>query len=316
MASGLGLTSDQYPSLVQIDVSNFCNLKCPLCSNRDRRNRVPVEKGNMSLADFKVVAGKLKSAPRFIFGAKNEPLMNKDIFRMIAHLTGLNPRIDTELLTNFTTAGNFKMEDIVGSRLRRLSVGMDGIDQKMYAKYRVGGDFNAVVNNIRAMQEFKARHGAETPLLEIIFIVFRHNEHALSEAQRLAQSLGCKITFLRTNFYEGLDDWFPIRGGLDAGAARVPAEGSAPREGVSCLDPWQKMNVYHDGLVCTCSSEARIPAGNILKSSFEEIWNGKVYQSTRARILGRLESVSEPDDCETCPVYRGQRTIGTIVDPA
>ncbi len=316
MASGLGLTSDQYPSLVQIDVSNFCNLKCPLCSNRDRRNQVPVKKGNMSLADFKVVAGKLKSAPRFIFGAKNEPLMNRDIFSMIRHLSDLNPKVETELLTNLTTAGQFKMEEIVGSRVQRISVGMDGIDPQMYAKYRVGGDFNAVVENIRAIQGFKARQGVELPSLEILFIVFRHNEHALDEARALARRLGCKITFLRTNFYEGLEAWFPRRTGLDAGAARVPAEGSAPREGVSCLDPWRKMNVYHDGLVCTCSSEARIPAGNIFKSSFEEIWNGKVYQSTRARILGRLESVTEPDDCETCPVYRGQGTIGTILGPA
>ncbi len=69
---------------IKIDVTNTCNLSCPLCPNSYRRNKESIPVKNMSLKDFCDFINEMKTPPRSIgFGVNNEPLLNKDIFSMI-----------------------------------------------------------------------------------------------------------------------------------------------------------------------------------------------------------------------------------------
>jgi MoaA/NifB/PqqE/SkfB family radical SAM enzyme len=290
---------NEFPKNVQIDVNNFCNLHCPICANSARRAGNKIKPENMSLENFKIIVSKLNFPAHFTFGNKSEPMLNPRLFEMIKHLRAKNKGAYTQILTNFTLLENFSASEVVNSGVNQILVGLDGINPEMYAKYRVGGDFNTVIKNIKDVQEYKKKINSALPEMEIVFVVFKHNENYLEEAKKMAQGLGCKIQFRRTDIQQGFEHWAPESKTFedDKTAPVWISPVASP-----CAEPWLKMNIYSDGEVCTCCSEQQISAGNIFKQSFDEIWNGSLYKNTRAFLTGAQTSCDVP--CLECPVYK------------
>jgi len=259
-----------------------------MCASRARREGEKIVPQNMSLESFKVIASKLNFPAHFTFGNKSEPMANPELFNMIKHLRAVNKNAYTQILTNFTLLDNFGADAVIDSGLDHILVGLDGIDGEMYSKYRVGGDFQAVINNIKSMQKSPVK-------MEIVFVVFKHNEHVLEKAKKMAKDLGCDITFRRTDSHPGFEDWLP----QNIDFCKTEIFFKPPVESV-CGEPWVKMNIYHDGEVSTCCSEAQVSAGNILKQSFDEIWNGEAYKTARQTLLGGASNAS----CLDCAVYK------------
>ena len=61
--------------------------------------------------------------------------------------------------------------------LDEIIVSLDGVDQETYAKYRVGGQIERVFDGVRRLVAAKQQLGAQTPLINLQFIVMKHNEH-------------------------------------------------------------------------------------------------------------------------------------------
>ena len=60
------------------------------------------------------------------------------------------------------------------------------MDQEAYSQYRQNGDFGKVMEGIRNISA--ARDRLKSPLkLELQFLVNRHNEHQIKEAERFAR---------------------------------------------------------------------------------------------------------------------------------
>ena len=53
---------------------------------------------------------------------------------------------------------------------------MDGTNQETYEKYRVGGNFKLVFETLQRISQAKERLNSKTPLVELQFIVFKHNQ--------------------------------------------------------------------------------------------------------------------------------------------
>ena len=91
---------------------------------------------------------------------------------------------------NFNHAREHVLEDLVKYQVRRITVSIDGASSETYQKYRVGGDFERVIANVRKLNEYKKAYKSEYPRLRWQFIVFDHNVHELRAAQDMAKSLG------------------------------------------------------------------------------------------------------------------------------
>ncbi|MCL2389633.1 MAG: radical SAM protein [Elusimicrobia bacterium] len=294
------------PKNVQIDVNNFCNLSCPMCASRERRQGNKITPENMSIENFKIIASKLNFPAHFTFGNKSEPLVNPEIFNMIKCLRTVNKGAYTQVLSNFNLLENFGVETLVNSGVDHILVGLDGTNSEMYAKYRIGGNFDTVIKNIKAVQKYKKDHNISTPLMEIVFVVFKHNEHVLQKAKDMAKSLDCAISFRHTDCHAGFESWFPQSIDFSSEEFNLAPRANWAEElpfNAPCKEPWLKMNIYHNGEVCTCCSDAKISAGNIFKQNFNEIWNGTVYQSARSVLLGGKANTAQANACLECPVY-------------
>ena len=71
------------------------------------------------------------------------------------------------------------LEGLVKYRLRSMTCSIDGASNETYKTYRVKGNFETVIENIRKINFFKQKYQSEYPRLTWQFIVFGHNEHEI-----------------------------------------------------------------------------------------------------------------------------------------
>lgn len=77
---------------------------------------------------------------------------------------------------------------LVASGLDDISVSLDGASKETYAKFRVGGNFDLVVRNIKRL--VLVRDKLESRLMiELQFIIMETNEQELAEVEALARKL-------------------------------------------------------------------------------------------------------------------------------
>jgi radical SAM protein with 4Fe4S-binding SPASM domain len=75
-----------------------------------------------------------------------------------------------------------------------LHASIDGASQQTYQQYRVGGDFELAVHNLRMLAKAKSRLDASTELAWK-FVVFKANEQEIPQAVEMAGQIGVPIIF-------------------------------------------------------------------------------------------------------------------------
>lgn len=251
------------PYVLVLEPTNLCNLRCPGCPTGSGKN--PIPKGQMTFGEFKKIIDEVGD---YLILAKldgaGEPLINKDLYKMVsyAHRRG----IGTTFSTNFLLCSEEGAEKLVKAGLDHLSVAVDGVTQETYAKYRVGGELERVLNNVRVLLRKREELGVSHPLVELQFIIFDHNEHELSEIEGLALELGVDRLYIKESMARRL-------------RARKPNLGKAK----ACYWLWNVISIGWNGDYKPCSRGfiSRLSLGNSRFQSLEEIWNSQDYRMLR-----------------------------------
>jgi MoaA/NifB/PqqE/SkfB family radical SAM enzyme len=174
---------------LNIELSSQCTGKCPFCSrNKKVRN---FEGQRITLPDFKKLPEELFTHLEWIdFGGNFGDLStNRELPDIARHIKKLNPRI----ILRGDTNGSARDESWWASLGELFADGnlvfsLDGLADT-HARHRIGTDFERVLKNIEAF----SRAGGNA---EWKFIIFKHNEHQIEEAQRLAEQIGCSRFFV------------------------------------------------------------------------------------------------------------------------
>jgi MoaA/NifB/PqqE/SkfB family radical SAM enzyme len=294
-----------YPSHLFIDVTNICNLKCPLCPTGMGAPGRP--KGMMPLAMFKRVIdemGKyLISVDLFNWG---EPLLNKEIYEMVAYAH--KHHIVTSISTNLNYLPGNSAERLITSGLDILILSIDGASQEVYEKYRVGGNFSKVIDNITAFVKKKRQLGVDHPYIYWQFLVMKHNEHEIETAREMAAELGVdKIAFdhayLPVATRREAMNWLPMDSKyhrynleelekvwdaqedqkelLESANESVILEDFKRR--INCSWLWTQATINCDGSLSPCCAifEPAGDFGNLSHESFKNVWNNEKYKASR-----------------------------------
>jgi sulfatase maturation enzyme AslB (radical SAM superfamily) len=182
-----------YPSYLRVEVSAVCNLKCPGCILSVKHNisgeDIKIDKPFMSFEEFKAnIQDFLPYLLKVNLYDEGEPYLNKEINKIVRYLN--DNKVATCISTNFSIKFNDEaLLDIVNSGLDHLIVAVDGIDQKTYSEYRVGGNFDLVINNIKRLskliKDLKSRLK-----IEFQFLDFNDSAEMRQKAKQLAEDLG------------------------------------------------------------------------------------------------------------------------------
>jgi MoaA/NifB/PqqE/SkfB family radical SAM enzyme len=171
-----------YPVKAYIEPTLFCNLRCPACPTGLQLGLRPSSTINIDLFKSAIdeVGDYLFELWMYNWG---EPLLHRQTPEMIRYARDKNIdkiRLSTNLSLNLT---DDYIERLVKSGLTELIVSLDGTSPETYSKYRIKGEFDLVVRNMKRIQETKTRLGMTTPEVVWQFLVFKHNEHEIGQAQ-------------------------------------------------------------------------------------------------------------------------------------
>lgn len=290
------------PPAVSIELSTCCNLFCPECvTGSDKLTR---KKGFMDPALATKLATDISgSALSAWLYWQGEPMMHPQFFEIVSLFRGMNPVISTN--GHFLDSTNCYR--LATSGLKKIIVSYDGVTPETYTIYRRGGNHAKVEQGIvRLAETFK--NFSSPPVVELQFLVGRHNEHELAGAARFARSVNARFSIKTMQVLdpERVENWIPVR----SHRARYTVQAGlvqgvrAPERG--CLRMWTTSVVTVDGDVVPCcfDKNAAHVMGNIKNQTFSEIWHGAIYRSFRKQVLSRRSSV---DICRGCPQGTRQR---------
>jgi len=218
--------------------------------------------------------------------------------------------------TNLNSAEEEQLAALIRYRLFSLTCSLDGTTQETYRRYRVGGQFEQVIQNIRLINHYKSLAHSPYPFLTWQFIVFGHNEHEIPQARRMARELNMRFR-LKLSWNEKLS---PIQNpdrirrmlGYASRSEYHRTTGLELGHGI-CRMLWEEPQINWDGRVLGCARNFWGEfGGNVFREGLLEAVNSESMQAAREMLSGR--TVSEADiPCVTCSIYRDRLMTGQFV---
>lgn len=295
-----------FPNKLTIDIGNVCNLKCPLCpTGRGDRG---ASRGLMAFEDFKTIIDQIgKYLTNLELYNWGEPLLHRDLVRMVRYAK--RKKIPVCISTNLNTLDRKMAEELISTNIDKIFISCDGASPETYAKYRVGGNFDRVIANIRLLTEAKERSGNHYTRLVFLFHVFRHNEHEIERAKALARELGIEARINRMRTDMGKEIFEKDRESIERDGEWIPENPvysafdlarKRKKKKVGCKDLWSTAVINWDGSVLPCCAVygERYAFGNVLRESFRSIWNNGRYKAARREVkngVGDSHTI-----CHTC----------------
>jgi len=283
------------PAHMKIELTNFCNLACPMCPHSQMERDV----GYMKPALFKRIID--MSAPELEFAYLHhlgESLFHGRIGELIRY--GRSRGVAMGLSTNATYLDHRKATVLLESGLDFLVISMDGASPETYERLRVGGDFATTVKNVRNFFAMKQEIPNEMTVV-IQMIVTEANKNEVEPFAKLWANVdGAQVMIKEARDWAGQVDLVKL-------GKRTAIDQTGATEAINhvpCRMLWTELTVLWDGDVVPCVNvyEKQNVLGNLGTQSLDEIWNGRAMKQLRRSHLG--DDVGAIPVCATCPRHR------------
>ena len=164
-----------------IDLSTYCNARCPQCHRNDinglgKADWLPLVQWDVEQFKNAYTPETMKLISKFeICGTWGDPMMCKDIYEICEYIIN-NSNSWIQINTNGGMRDELFWFKLGGMGKNRMQVifAVEGINQKMHSKYRRNVDFNKLAENVTAYTD-----GGGNAFAHIL--VFKHNENYLQQ---------------------------------------------------------------------------------------------------------------------------------------
>jgi len=144
---------DALPPCVQIEPTSVCNYRCVFCCQTDAKlqDRKAGHKGRMELDLFKRVVDQIEGEVEAVtLASRGEPLLCKDIVGMLEYISG--KFLGLKVNTNAWYLDEAKAHALLASDANTIVFSADAADDELYAKLRVNGRLDKVLENFRMVR--------------------------------------------------------------------------------------------------------------------------------------------------------------------
>jgi radical SAM protein with 4Fe4S-binding SPASM domain len=262
-------SESDFPIHLDIETTNICNLKCPMCPRTmlvERDEFSPL--GRMTREDFASIIDQgmshgLKSIKLNYLG---EPLAHKDVVWQIDYAKKKGV-VDVMMNSNATLLRPKLGAELLNAGLDNLFVSFDAVSPHLFADRRVGASIGRVIDNV---YEFVKLRNAKFPQVQIRVSMVMYKEPKWFE-----QFEGLKIM------------WRDLVDAVGFGfyTERQPdAQGDFPEvPGFWCAQPFQRMFLKYNGNVTICCTDDKdeVVVGNWREEKLHTIWHGERYREIR-----------------------------------
>ena len=319
------------PSPVEayFEVANRCNSKCATCP----LTFAPQERAHyLGYEELVSLMAQLPDLRRAVLHGIGEPLLNRELPRMISHLKARG--VYVLFNSNALLLTDERQRELISSGLDELRVSIDGSTPETYRRIRGVAGFERVVNNVAATVRLKHELGVTTPRISFWLTGMRDNLSDLPGVIELAAAVGVDEVYLQRMVYFGTGMATADRSIHRAGDAveRTIEEATARAaqlgvtfNGAGAMSPRDSIHTHQDGaepwrgcsrplrliyvtangnaLPCCIAPFTGVPypdivLGNVLAAGVEAVWNGEPYRHFRRRLYS-----SDPNDaCRNCGI--------------
>ena len=173
----------------QIEITSYCNAACPQCPRNENgqgiNRRMPLCHMDRAVIDGTFTEDICNRVHQIFFcGSYGDPIMHPDFLDILRDFRRKNPTLWLYFHTNGGVHDIEYWQEIaqILNGYGQVDFGIDGLEDTLHL-YRKNVKFKKVIQNARAFIQAGGR-------AQWNFIVFRHNEHQVEQAQKLGRQLG------------------------------------------------------------------------------------------------------------------------------
>ena len=300
------------PSTVRIDASTLCQLKCEGCGFQKSNHR-GLGGGYLKLVDFENFLNENPYITRVELSNYGEIFLNPELISIMKCAFERKVTLEAKMGVNFNTVTTEQMEALVDYQFSFLSLSIDGASQKTYAQYRIGGDFNKVIANIRQLQIIKKERGSNYPKLSWQYVINQYNEEDIAAAKKMAGELEIPIVF-KLNFMDSYEpvaeDMIREETGLDCLTRKdYLKKHREPYLNEDCLQLFFDPQFSWDGtLTGCCRIETDVFEKNLFRDGLSQSLNTKLLVRSKELLLQKKPNEKDYEDlpCWKCRLLKGR----------
>lgn len=280
----LKFEAGKFPLFLDIEVTDACNLRCSFCATTHMR-----KSSKRRFIDSELVYRILKEGKRNgLYGVKfndrGEPLLHPELFNFIRQAKDYG-FIDIYFNTNGQLLDEKKAIQAVTSGLNRISFSIEGFTPEFYEKYRVGGKFSSVLENIQRLNKVRKALKSRTPLIRIQTVLLPETEKINGYLRKFKMFWG-----------KYADEISAIEYKEESGSVKcVPGSYRW-----ACHQLWQRMVVLCDGRILPCNEDwsGKLSLGNVRFMRIKSAWNSfRLEKIRRTHMLGGAGRINACSGC-------------------
>jgi radical SAM protein with 4Fe4S-binding SPASM domain len=317
----MSMQLEYYPSILQVETTSQCNLKCIMCPHRTMNVSTGAKQGHMNDDVWGKIFEIAQNVDNIILNGFGEVLLNPNFSKYLHDLDALGVR------TSFSTNGIELKSPFVEQlndikNLVHINVSIDSPDADIYRGIR-GIDLQYALSGLETLMKNIGR----TEIVTVSSIAMNTNLKSLAKFPSILADFGVRkfiIQDLKTNWINEMSDEniinltnlqenikliemgfkkYNILLNLDSTLEKKflhkDDEYLKPQLGNCCSDyrskectvPWLSSYINKDGKVLPCCNADKLDStneyimGDIREQSFKEIWIGEKYNNFRNNFL-------------------------------
>jgi len=227
-----------YPSIVQIGVTNVCNLHCSECYHPKYVDTDSYQPVYLRFDVFKKIVAEVATFPKSTilrFLGKGESFMHPRFVDMVVYAKKMLPH-STACITNGMLLDARTSKDILEAGLDVIDISLDAFTKETYGEVRCFPErFPSLVQNVERFIDFRDRGGYSTKVM-VSFLIQPENYTELEPFIRYWQSKVDKIIYRKYHSYSG----------------RIAEKATPCKSRHPCAALWTRVNINEKGLITKC----------------------------------------------------------------
>ena len=204
IANEYSLSNEDLPFIVPLDriynirveFSTHCQISCDGCwrnSNRLKRDFDESNRGYLTPDNLKILLDQLPNLNRLDCTVNGESLLNPHFVELLKICYDHRVSITGDVGFNFNRITKEQIEAMIDYNFKSFIVSIDGASQETYSRYRVNGNFDKIIENIKLVNQIKKSRRTNYPYMTWKMIGFSYNLNEIDKAYNIAKDLDMKF---------------------------------------------------------------------------------------------------------------------------
>ena len=291
------LTAD-FPSQVNIDVTEVCNLACVHCphpafkASEHYGARYLEPALNTKIVDEVREHGEGKT--QYIrYSSEGEPLIHPKGYDMIEYAVRRSGTF-VALTTNGTIMNEKRTRRLLETGVHMIDISIDAFTPETYANIRVNGDLDVTRGNVQNLIKWAKQTGSSTKIV-VSFIVQPGNLHEVKQFEDFWKDQGVDSVVVRR---------FHSAAGAISSVADTMRAAQAGEPRSPCVYPWERIVLNPRGFLAFCPADwtHESTVVDYRKATIVETWQSAFYKNLRKAHL--TNDFASHRFCGQCPDWK------------